>query len=327
MNDTSTTWQIDSGARLRRRAWLFAAPAIAGILAVLALFAHKQGAFSAEDRLHFLAPSAAGITAGMPAKLNGFVVGSVRDIVLLPPSADSPLRVRVELGVYDEYMRYIPKTTVARLVQEGLIGQGVIELLPRRYDARPVASGEVLEFERTRNVGEIAEHLEQQLLPVLESTRKLGAGLADPDGDFLQTLKGARVLVQELPATNAQARQTMIEAGASVARLSDAATRTIGSADRTLDAVSSAVPGLLQKLDKTAANLVETSENVRSIGAASKQSVPGILEDVRQAAGDSRRVVDGAMQTWPVNALAAPAPQDVPLDSQQGLALPYRTPR
>ena len=330
MNDTSSTWQIDSGARLRRRAWLFAAPAIAGILAVLALFAHKQGAFSTEDRLHFLAPSAAGITAGMPAKLNGFVVGSVRDIVLLPPSADSPLRVRVELGIFDEYMRYIPKTTVARLVQEGLIGQGVIELLPRRYDACPVASGEVLEFERTRNVGEIAEHLERQLLPVLENTRKLGAGLADPDGDFQQAIKGARVLVQELPATNAQARQTMAEAGASVARLSDAATRTLGSADQTLEAVSAAVPGLLQKLDKTATNLVETSENVRSIGAASNWAVPGILEDVRQAAGDSRRVVDGAMQTWPVKALVAPPPREVPLDSQQGLGLPYspgRTPR
>lgn len=322
MNDLHPAWSAAPAASLRRRAWLFAAPAIAGILAVLALFAHKQGAFATEDRLHFLAPSAVGISAGMPAKLNGFVVGSVREIVLLPPAADSPLRVRVELGVFKDYMRYIPKTTVARLVQEGLIGQGVIELQPRRYDARPVASGEVLLFERARNVGEIAEHLEQQLAPVLTHTRQLGAALADPAGDFQQMIKGARRLTEELPATNAQARATLAQAGASVAQLSGAATRTLDSADRTLAAVSDTVPGMLVKLDRTVDNLAGASASLRSIGGASEQALPDILGDVRQAAGDGRRLVDGAMQSWPANALLAPPSAEVPLDSQQGLALP-----
>lgn len=329
MNDLHPAWSTTTAgsASLRRRAWLFAAPAVAGVLAVLALFAHKQGAFATEDRLHFLAPSAVGISTGMPAKLNGFVVGSVREIVLLPPAADSPLRVRVELGIFDDYMRYIPKTTVARLVQEGLIGQGVIELQPRRYDARPVASGEVLLFERARNVGEIAEHLEQQLAPVLDHTRQLGAALADPAGDFQQAIKGARRLTEALPATNAQAEKTLAQAGASVAQLSDAAARTLGSADRTLATVSEAVPGLLAKLDRTADNLAGASASIRSISDTSEQALPAILGDVRQAAGDGRRLVDGAMQSWPARALVAPPAHEVPLDSQQGLALPPGTAR
>ncbi|WP_020651789.1 MlaD family protein [Massilia niastensis] len=326
MKASASPWS-DTGPSLKRRAWLFAAPAIAGLVAVLLLFAHRQGAFSTEDRLHFLAPSALGISAGMPAKLNGFVVGSVREIVLLPPSADSPLRVRVELGIYKDYMRYIPKATVARLLQEGLIGQSVIELQPRRYDARPVASGEVLGFERSRNVGEIAEHLEQQLAPVLASTRSLGAGLADPDGDFQQALKGARMLAEALPATNAQARQTLAQASAGVDQLSQAAARTLGSADRSLATVSAAVPGLLEKLDRTAGNLAAASDSLRVVGGASEEALPGILGEVRQLSGDGRRVVDGALGSWPLRTMVAPAPEALPLDSQQGLDLPYRTPR
>lgn len=324
--------RVDRGAAraLVRRAWLFGAPAALGILGFVILLAVRQGALTSKERINFLTNSALGITTGMPVKLNGFVIGTVDRIALLPPSVESALRVRVELGIYHDYMSYIPKTTVARLLQEGLIGQSVIELLPQRYDARPVANGEVLAFERSMGLGEIAEQLQGKLAPVLRNTEALTASLNDPQGDFQQGMKAARVTLAALPATNAQIQRSVAQTGDAIARVEQQVGHTLAGAGRAVATVNDALPGLLGKLDHTIDNLRRASGDVRQMTAGSAEALPALLDDTREVAGGGKRIIDGALGSWPLNRmLPQAAPRAIELDSQQGLpplALPPAPP-
>lgn len=320
MNPSPPKIDRSAARALGRRAWLFGAPAVLGIVGFVILLAVKQGALSSKERINFLTNSALGITTGMPVKLNGFVIGAVDHIALLPPSVESALRVRVELGIYHDYMSYIPKTTVARLLQEGLIGQSVIELLPQRYDARPVANGEVLAFERSMGLGEIAEQLQGKLAPVLRNTEALTAGLNDPQGDFQQGMKAARITLAGLPATNAQIQRSVAQTGEAIVRVEQQLGRNLAGTERAIATVNGALPGLLGKLDHTIDNLQRASGDVRQITAGSAEALPALFEDTRELAGGGKRIVDGALGSWPLNRMLAPAAaRAIEIDSQQGL--------
>lgn len=306
---------------MKRRAWLFATPAIVGIAAFLVLVAYKQGLLASRDRLYFVTPSAVGITSGMPVKLNGFIVGSVDKIVLLPPSMQSDRRVQVELGIYRDYMGYIPKTTVARLVQEGLIGQIMIELQPQRYDARPVANGEMLPFERSKGLSEIAEELQNRLTPVLQNMQTLTAQLNDPKGSFQQILKSGSELTANLNQTNRQLQQTLAQTSHGAQAIEQHTNATLNTANHALQTIDQAAPALIGKIDRTAEQLLQISEEARRITFQSSQQVLRIVDDTQSIAHQSNQIMQGARQTWPVNLMVAP-PQSrtLPLDSQDGLA-------
>jgi len=305
---------------LKRGAWIFAAPTILGIAALFVLVAYRQGVLTSKDRINFLTNTALGITTGMPVKLNGFVIGAVDQIVLLQPSVQSDQRVRVELGIYRDYMDYIPKTTIARLLQEGLIGQSVIELLPLRYDARPVASGEVLEFERSKGLSEIAAQLQDRIIPVLQNAQTLEAGLNDPNGPFQQSLVATHALLKELPQTNLQVQRTLVQASASISSMEKHVNATLGTVDRSVQTVNQALPGLLKKADQTVDNLQQASGDIREITRQSVSAAPIIIDEAQDLASNGNKVVQGAMRTWPISAVVEPAAaRSVPLDSQQGL--------
>ncbi|MES2263942.1 MAG: MlaD family protein [Pseudomonadota bacterium] len=308
---------------LGRRAWLFGAPAVLGIAAFFLLTASKQGLLNSKDSVQFLAPTAQGMTAGMPVKLNGFVVGAIEHISLLPPSGQSPLRVRVELGIYRNYMSYIPRTTVVRLAQDGLLGPSVIELQPLRYDARPVASGEVLAYERSRGMGEIAEQLQAKLAPVLDHAETLSAGLADPKGHFQRSLQSTAVLMETLQPAAAQWQGTATQISRDLGKMEMRVERSLDKSDHALDALNATLPGLMTKLDHTAADVQAAGAHLRQITGESAQALPGLLDEAQQIGSDGTRLVRGATQSWPMRTwLPPPAPRAIALDSQQDLPAP-----
>ena len=92
---------------------------------VVWLVAHKQGWFLQQTVIHFATPDALGITKGMPVKLYGFTVGTVKDLDLAPNG------VLVHLQINSEYMPRITAGAKARFAREsGVIGASVIEILP-----------------------------------------------------------------------------------------------------------------------------------------------------------------------------------------------------
>lgn len=308
---------------LARRAWLLAAPALLALAAWLLYTASQQGMLSSKERIHFLAPTAAGMTPGMPVKLNGFIVGAVDRIALLPPTVQSNLRVRVELGIYRNYMSYIPRTTIARLTQEGMLGPNVIELHPQRYDARPVSSGDVLSYERTPGLAEIATHFQEKLEPVIDHATTLGASLTDPKGKFQGAIGAAADLLEKMPATAARLEETARRAGDDVSRLEARVERSLDKSDHALDTVNGRLPALLDKADKTAADLQAAGASVKRMTGDVEQAAPGLLEDAQQIGADGSRLMQGATKSWPMRLwLPAPQARGLPVDSQQDLPLP-----
>jgi phospholipid/cholesterol/gamma-HCH transport system substrate-binding protein len=308
---------------LARKAWLLAMPALLALAAWFLYTASQQGMLSSKERIHFLAPTAAGMTPGMPVKLNGFIVGAVERIALLPPTVQSNLRVRVELGIYRNYMGYIPRTTMARLTQEGMLGPNVIELHPQRYDARSISAGDVLAYERTPGLAEIATHFQETLAPVIEHATTLGANLNDPKGKFQGTIAAAASAMERLPATAERLEETARRAGDDVHRLEVRTERSLEKTDRALDAVNSRLPGLLDKADKTVADLQAAGASVKRITGDTEQAAPGLLQDAQQISADGTRLMQGATKSWPMRLwLPAPQPRGVAIDSQQDLPLP-----
>lgn len=312
---------------LARKAWLLAMPALLALAAWFLYTASQQGMLSSKERIHFLAPTAAGMTPGMPVKLNGFIVGAVERIALLPPTVQSNLRVRVELGIYRNYMSYVPRTTIARLTQEGMLGPNVIELHPQRYDARPVSAGDVLAYERTPGLAEIATHLQEKLAPVIEHATTLGANLNDPQGTFQGAISAATSAMQRLPTTAERLEETARRAGDDLRKLEGRTERSLDKTDHALDAVNSKLPGLLDKADKTVADLQAAGASVRRITGDTEQAAPGLLQDAQQLGADGTRLMRGATSSWPMRLwLPPPQPRGVAIDSQQDLPLPPVSP-
>lgn len=307
-------------ALLKRRSWLFMAPAVLGVLAVLLLVTWKQGLLTSTDRLYFMTDSAVGITQGMPVKLNGFKVGNVQAVQLLPPSTQSDRRVRVELSVYRHYMGYIPKTTKVRLLQEGLIGQSVIDLLPQRYDARPVASGELLGFERSRGIGEIAQGLEQRVVPILNNTDILTSGLADPKGNLQSLLKAGNSLAVDLAVTNQQVQATLAQTDRSMRSIEKGASESLATTNRLLSTVEKDLPPLLDTMQASAGNFRKSSEDMLVITGKSSQQIPRILDTAEASAAQSSEIIRDVRSIWPLRAIGRGRDAEaLPLDSLEGL--------
>lgn len=309
--------------RLRLRGIGFALPATLAVAAVLTIVSYKQGLLTPKESLYFQTDTASGLTRGMPVKLNGFLVGNVGPIVLLPPSELSDQRVRVELRIIRSYLDHIPRTTSARLAQEGLVGQSIIELVPERYDARAIAAGEVLPFERTRSAADIARELEERVLPVLHNTEVLTSGLADPTGPFQSALVNGNTLAVELVETNQQLRAVLEQSERSLATLGDSAGDSLGRADRVLGQLEADLPGLLESAGKTAAQMEQASADLAVITARSSKQLPAILDDAESAAHQGDQLVRDVRSIWPISR-AGPdrGPQVLPSDSLDGLPTP-----
>lgn len=314
-------------ARLKRQSLVFVLPAVLGVLALLALVAWKQGLLAATRPLYVMTDSAAGITQGMPVKLNGFIVGQVTGIQLLPPSTQSAERVRVSLEVLRRYLDYIPRTSRARLAQEGLIGQSVIEIVPQRFDARAIRAGEVLPFGRSRGMADIASGLEDRLTPVLDNSRLLTARLADPQGELQGMLAAGRDAARDLSRTSAQAQATLAQAQLTMNALGRGADASLQRVDRTLAHVERDVPALLDTLAQTAANARDASEDVAALTRRSSEQLPRILDHAEQATEQGQALVEDVRGAWPLRALRRePTDALAPADSLDGLVVPAPSP-
>jgi len=301
---------------LERKTGLFVLLAALLTAAVVVAALYRQGVFTQTTHLHFFAPSAQGIGKGMAVQLFGFKIGTVDSLSLEPTGA-----VRVKLVVASEYLRLINQDSVARLAKEGLLGAGIIEIVPARTASRPVPENGVLKFERSADFSSVAEELSEQLKPILADIKQITESFNKPDGDIRQTFKNARAATAELAAL---ARNTDRQL-ASVLGKADTA---FAKASTTLDTVSGGVaqlPELMLKLERTLTNLEAVSVDAKKLSAAAVEDLPPTLREARALAEDGRVIVDGAKRAWPIRTfIAEPREQALPLDSFDGAGTQVR---
>ena len=299
----------------RKALWFTLAP-IAITLLLLAAVAFKQQMFTASDRLFAFAESGVGITNGMPVKLQGFVIGSVREIVLVAPEDGALPKVRLTLEVTRDAMRYIGRDSRVRFVQEGLIGQAILEIAHGTDRVRRAANGDVLAFERDKNLSEIASDISTKAQPVLANVQAFTQQLSDPQGDFALTLRSARQAM-------GRADDTLAKVGASATNTLNRSTELMQKVEKTVpkvDKLLDSSDALLQQVQKTLPKVDGVLDEALEVSQSAKLAVgrtQGLIDSGGLMVEDAGRVTKSAMRSWPFSAWAPKAAEPVvPIDSQ-----------
>ena len=299
----------ESPRHLGRKALWFTLVPVLVAFALFGVTAWKQHYFSATDRLYAFADSSAGIAVSMPVRIQGFPVGAVKDLALIPPDGGKAPMVRISLELNRAYMSYVGKGSVLQLSREGLIGQPVLDILQRDPRERRAADGDVLAFERPRTLNEIADDLNAKATPLLTDMKEITRKLKDPEGDFMRTLGSVRQVVQHADETTVAVGALAKRGDHVVGAVGGQAERAMTSAGNILERAESNMPKVEGVLD----NLLETSKHVNvAVGR-----VDGVVGEGEELVGEAGQMVRGAKRSWPLNRWAAPEPAPaMAIDSQ-----------
>lgn len=293
------------------------------IVAVLAVaVAYKQRAFVAHDELFVFTDSATGITVGMQVKIQGFMVGKVKEIALVPGETSGTSRVRVLFEVNREYMALVDKDAQVGLTREGLIGQPIFEIRPSGGSARRAGHHDVLKFDRGRSVSDIAEDLSGKIMPLLDDTRDMVRQFKDPQGDLAATLKEARNAVGDAGAAARSVQRLAHQAETTVAGAGSEATRALASTDRLIRRVEGEMPKVGRLLDDATA----TTASVRQTVKQAEGHVTGLAAEGEHLTREVTGIVDGAKRTWPLKLWVPPDPPETLRIDSQGEASSYIVP-
>lgn len=285
---------------VRRRAWRFILPAIFGLLLLVAGVAVKQGYFVRRAQLNFYAPTADGVAIGTKIKLMGFPIGAVAAVHFIPASAGQTRRVKFEARIDAEYLAHIPSGSSARLTQEGVIGERIIEILPGADSARPMAAGESIELAKGGGIAELATTVESRVLPVADEARELLHALNDERGGVKPLIADFRAVAGGVAASVQQADQMLSRVDAKVDRILVEGEAAMKSVHAVADSAERRSAELLDEAHATLKNVRAVSEDGAGIARELRGAAPGLIADGQSLATDVAEITRGAKRSWPI---------------------------
>ena len=299
------------------------------VAAFLGLVAYKQGWFVHQTTVSFVAPNALGINQGMPVKLYGFTVGSVKGLAL---GADG---VEVQLSIVTDHLWRIPLGSRARFSREAtVVGASSIEILPARAGP-PLGEGDHLVFERTRTVSEMLDEIRRQTVPAFNEMKEVLSKLNRSSDDVALLLAALRAEAERLPETH-QALQALLRNGArTTAEVGREASATLAAAReaaestrRTSDSLGRSVPELAEKFSRTLDTIDAAAGELRRTGEAAqevlKRTQP-VVERGETALREAGEVIGAAKRVWPLSgSFGEPAEPMLAIDSFDAYGAPAR---
>ena len=303
---------------LKVNAFLLIALLLVG--AFMGLVAYKQGWFVHQTTVHFVTPNALGINPGMPVKLYGFTVGSVKEMGLAPEGVD------VQLSLVSDHLWRIPKGSQAKVAREAsVVGASSIEIIPAK-SGPPLERGDRIAFEPSRSISEIIDDIRRQAVPAFNEMKQVLAQLNSSSGDVAALLVALRAEAERLPATH-QALNELLQNGArTTAEVGREAVATLGaarraseSAQRATDSIGQAVPELAAKLSRTLDSFDAAAGQLRRTGEEAQDSLRRarpLFERGESAMRDAGEVLGAAKRVWPLSgSFAQPAEATLAIDS------------
>jgi ABC-type transporter Mla subunit MlaD len=299
-------------AEIKKKVNLFLIAAVLVLLGAVGLISYKQGLFVRHSPIYFYAADVFGINKGMAVKLFGLPVGSVKAMLI------SDRGVKVELSIVSDYLAHVPKGSRARLLREGYIGAANIQIVPSAdppREAGSVVAGEVIEFVPNRGVTELIDELKNQVTPVLAQLHRAIEAISQPESDFRKTASAARILLEQLPETNQEARRMMRDVDRSVLAVSPdmqasfgAAARLGAQAEQQLPAISGKLAAALDALTEAAAQVREqTRRNGDALNETLRHAPALMLEggylarDGGELVRDGQEILSAARNVWPLS--------------------------
>ncbi|MDO8261950.1 MAG: MlaD family protein [Gallionella sp.] len=304
-------------AVLERKVGLFALAGLGALMLVFVIVAIEQGMFASTTKLRFQTSDAGLIREGMEVRLSGFKVGKLLGVSLRDDGA-----VEVQFFVDNKYLPHIRRGAKVRLVEQGLFGDSVLEIVPGLKEQPDLAVNELLPFERQFGMGELAQDLVERLKPILDNVQVTTTSLNKSDG-LINHVKKVAVKFekagQDISALAQQTQGVIAEENLKLGKALDQSTVA-------LDKVSVAVDQAGVTLDKVGVTLDKANTlldsfhdvalDVGKVTASSAETIPPMLRDGRVAAEDTRNVISSAKEAWPIkNMMKAEEIKMLPMDS------------
>lgn len=314
-----------NAAGTKLRAVVFAMIPLLALLVLGLSVAWKQGAFKVHDRLFTFADSATGIAIGMQVKIQGFSVGTVKDLDLMPGVDETPSRVRIAFEINREYLKLVDKDSTILLTREGLIGQPILEIHRGKGGERRAADADVLVFERARSVADVAEEVGGKIGPILGEAKEMVIRLKDPEGDLMGALRDARNTVKTSNAAAGEINALAGDARQVLGGISQSTQKALESADHLLRATEKELP----KVDQIIGEAAATAALLRDTAQQAQAPLLGVVRDSAQGVAEANALIGGVKRAWPLRGMLPPAPAPaIAIDSQESgasaIVLPAR---
>lgn len=311
---------------IRKQVNLFLLTALFGFIGLVALVAYKQGMFVQHTDVYFHAPDANGINKGMTVRLHGVPVGAVRQVELVERG------VRVRLGINNDYLSRMPRSSQARLSREGYVGVASIQIVTGAAgaDQTPVAQGEEIRFIAQKGMADMLDEVRQQLTPAFQELRRAAAEMGDPRSDFRRSVTALREVIEELPSANRELRQLLATTERTMKVLEKQAESIGAQTERTLDTLARVgtqseqqLPMLAQKLgatlDSLNATALQVQETTRTNGEALREvltQAPELVRGSGELVRDSQEIATAARRSWLLRDFIEPSEmRTLPVDS------------
>jgi phospholipid/cholesterol/gamma-HCH transport system substrate-binding protein len=207
-------------------------------------------------------------------------------------------------------------------MQEGLIGDSVIDVSVGSPGAPPLEEDQTLPFQEEESLTDIALGMRESVEEVLAEVRATVAYVNDPKGEVKRTLANVERLTAGLEETRRNADRLILagiddaeRVGALVDNLSAMADNLSVAADN----VSRRIPALLDRVEGTLANVETTSQEFRKAAEAAAPRVTPLLLEAEELVADTDDVVEGVKRMWPFrkHIPAGGKPGIVPGDSHE----------
>jgi phospholipid/cholesterol/gamma-HCH transport system substrate-binding protein len=248
------------------------------------VFLKGRNLFDNSNKLYAVYDNVAGLVVSAPVTINGLNIGKVSTIEILPDG-----KMKVELIITNEQIQ-IAKSSIAQIMDSGLIGGREIAIINNFSDKNYTESGDTLQT--SAKLGLTAE-LANQIGPVKDKVEIL--------------LENANKLIENLNATlDASTQQKLKSAIASL----EVTMAEFGQASKSINGIlddnKSKLNTMVTNFEKTSSNLNAMSSSLEKadLGATVKKleatltSVNGIMANLEQGKGTMGKLLsDDVMYT------------------------------
>ena len=287
---------------------IFILLALAGVAFNLVFTSVKQGLFNPKSSIYFLVDSADDLKEGMPVKLSGFKIGSVKHITL-----DSIAHARVEMSIDNQYLPLLNEDAMVSLKKEGIIGDSILAAKRGTEGRGQLSADATIQFERAVGLEQIAQDMRNRLVPSLDEVNKLLHSTNDPQGDIRQTLKNVREFTGELRGTRARVDRTLDQLDESMTKDVRPMLHTIHLTTQHVEAMTGKLdkelPVIINEVDATLDNIHHTTETLKSAVDNSAPQLSGVIGESRGLISGTRNIEDSLSASWPLKNIMQPPEQ------------------
>ena len=145
---------------------------IVGLVAIGSLFVNRLR--YSHQNLKSCFDDAGGLRTGVPVRIAGVEVGTVRSVRANPQNENCPAEVELDLAT--TYEIKIPKDSIAEIERAGLLGEGYVSIDTTRASGAPIENYGYLKSRPSKPVPSLADQVRaaELLLRLVQASKEMG---------------------------------------------------------------------------------------------------------------------------------------------------------